>query len=140
MVKWISHQSSELTFQVRVLAGASIPEILSCDRISREMLGEAMFRQQAKLRARVAEFPSDGEEISMTIDSDTHHTGFRTMVIKTEKAPKGSFFLPAPGADKKNRTPIFSLATRRFTTKLYPRNPENIVIIQEILVEAIRRN
>lgn len=45
---------------------------------------------------------------------------FRTAILKTERPLKGSFCLFGSCADKENRTPIFSLATRRFTTKLYP--------------------
>ena len=37
-----------------------------------------------------------------------------------QKPLSGLLFLLPPSADKENRTPIFSLATRRFTTKLYP--------------------
>ncbi len=44
-------------------------------------------------------------------------------ILEKEKPLEGSFFSLGSCADKENRTPIFSLATRRFTTKLYPRNP-----------------
>jgi hypothetical protein len=45
---------------------------------------------------------------------------FRTSSLESKRPRLGSFTLLAPSADKENRTPIFSLATRRFTTKLYP--------------------